>query len=92
MHHLGKKKNVEEGKARKKHVHTHVFEIHTFSQYITFTINDINLELSKSLNNNLAQAIIRKLVKISRLILGTTLALARISPPIYVLTGKRTRK
>jgi len=55
---------VEDGKARKKHVHTHVFEIRTFSQYITFTINDINLKLSKSLNNNLAQAIIRKLVKI----------------------------
>ena len=39
MHRLGKKK-VEDGKAQKKHVHAHVFEIHTFPQYITFTIND----------------------------------------------------
>ena len=36
------------GKARKKHVHTHVFEIHTFPQYITFTINDTNILLYSS--------------------------------------------
>jgi hypothetical protein len=52
---------MEDGKAWKKHVHTHVFHIHTLSHYSNFTINDINLKLSKSRNNN---AIIRKLVKI----------------------------
>jgi hypothetical protein len=35
---------MEDGKARKKHVHTHVFEIHTFPQYI----NDTNVLLCGS--------------------------------------------
>ena len=39
---------MEDGKARKKHVHTHVFEIHTFPQYITFAINDTNVLLCGS--------------------------------------------
>lgn len=76
---------MEDGKARKKHVHTHVFQTHTLSQYITFTINYISLKLSKRCNNN---AIIRKLVKIYTLILWTKHALAPIRLPIYALTGK----
>lgn len=80
---------MEDGKTRKKHVHTHVFQTHTLSQYITFTVNYLSFKLSKRRNNN---AIIIKLVKIYRLILGTKHALARIWLPIYALTGKTIRK